>query len=292
VTAPRREPALRLVQRCVAPSVGLLSEVVSLRRPEFALRATRFVEMTFDQRLFAPSYPFSRRSTRLKCVALLEGKMTAQDGGLVLGAGESLLLTTAAMATTRWEDAIFLDLEWEAPAGVDVRAPTRLARFDLRRAQSIAAALAQPRLDQCATLTRAFALFRRMGAPFTLTVEALVGEPSARDRRLAQALELELAHLASRATELHLGESVALSPRQLQRVVRDFGTRYHLYADDWRDIRNRWRLEIAAAMLSRPALPVAQIAKDVGYGSPNALARAFARAGLPSPAAVRRRLAK
>jgi transcriptional regulator GlxA family with amidase domain len=58
----------------------------------------------------------------------------------------------------------------------------------------------------------------------------------------------------------------------------------------WRDTRNRWRLQVAAVLLSRTDLSVSDIAEETGYRSPQAMARSFLRAGLPSPSEVRRLL--
>jgi transcriptional regulator GlxA family with amidase domain len=160
---------------------------------------------------------------------------------------------------------------------------------DLVEARGIADAL-QAAADQRLTLQRGFALFRRLGAPVNLSVDALHGAPDDRDRRLARAMEEQLTHLATRATTLHLGDTAALSPRHTQRLVREFNARHGLNAGNWRDTRNRWRLQTAALLLSCPQVPITDVAKEVGYASVHALARAFATVGFPTPGALRRRV--
>ena len=75
-----------------------------------------------------------------------------------------------------------------------------------------------------------------------------------------------------------------------KRQIQDFNRRYGLNAGNWRDTRNRWRLQTAVLLLSVPSLSIAEIAAKVGYRSPNALARAFAKVGFPAPAELRQEL--
>ncbi|HSO37532.1 MAG TPA: helix-turn-helix domain-containing protein [Labilithrix sp.] len=282
-------PALHMIQRFATPATGLVIEIASLRRPEFALRVTRYEDIVVDERLLTRSFPFVPASSRVVCALMLEGalEIDGDEGRLDVVAGESVLLGIPFMRRTRWVRATYLDLEWTPQATHEVTKPTRLGPVDLEAARAVAAALVGRYPDQRPTLESAFELVRALGAPFQLSTADLLGEPTEGDRRLAHAMEVELANLASRATGLHLSESMKLSPRQLQRVVQEFNARYQHNAGNWRDNRNRWRLQLAALLLSRPALTVAEVAHTVGYASSNALARAFLEAGFPPPAAVR-----
>lgn len=85
-----------------------------------------------------------------------------------------------------------------------------------------------------------------------------------------------------------LGEIAGLSTRHMQRIYAQFCSTYCMDFSSWRDTRNRWRVQLAAVLLSRPELSQTDIAANVGYRSTPALARAFARAGLPSPGELRR----
>jgi len=58
--------------------------------------------------------------------------------------------------------------------------------------------------------------------------------------------------------------------------------------DSFRDVVSDVRLRWAVLLLSAPALPIRDIARASGYGSLQALGRAFRDAGLPPPSAVRR----
>ena len=265
-----------------------------MRRPEFALRFTRYQDIVVDERLLTEAFPFLPTSSRVVCALMLEGALDVEGeaGRIDVSPGESVLLGIPFMRRTRWTGAAYLDLEWTPLDTRQATVPIKLGPVDREASTAIAAALVGRHPDQRATLESAFALFRSIGAPLQLATDDLLGEPSESDRRLAHAMEVELANLSSRATELHLGDSMNLSPRQLQRLIQDFNARYQHNAGNWRDNRNRWRLQLAALLLSRPVLTVAEIAREVGYASPNALARAFLEAGFPSPAAVRARLSE
>jgi len=289
-----RRPALRMEQRYVSPLAGPVLEIMSLRRPGLLLRWTAYHRIVVDERLLTRSFPLVIPPTHLMAVVMLDGQLDLHEpqGGLRLVAGEAALLGARSTQRARWQSATYLDLEWaDADQAARLR-PLKLRAPDPARTRRLAAALRDPAAEQLETFALAFELFRSIGVPLDSSIDGLPGEPSERDRRLARALEEQLAHLASRATTVHLGDATRLSPRQLQRVVHDFHARYGMNAGNWRDTRNRWRVQVAAVLLSRLELTIAEIAADVGYGSPNGLARAFAKAGLPSPAAVRQALSE
>jgi AraC-like DNA-binding protein len=77
-----------------------------------------------------------------------------------------------------------------------------------------------------------------------------------------------------------------LSPRQIYRDTSELLTRFKLPSSFRRTVR-LLRLRRAALLLSAPDLQVSDVARIVGYGSADAMARAFRDEGLPSPSAVR-----
>jgi AraC-like DNA-binding protein len=281
-----------MLQRYVSPTLGLIIEDAGLRLPELVVRATVFRHVIVDERLLSPAFPLLSAPTRLTAVVMLDGTLELFDRGgcLRVGAGESVLLGTLGTQRARWDCAAFVDLEWTSADAAAHATPTKLGRPDLARVRALAAALVDQEADHRDTWALALRLFRSIGAPVRVSRGAFSGEPSERDRRLARALGDQLGQVASRATTVHLADLAGLSPRQIQRVIQDFNTRYALNAGNWRDMRNRLRVQLAAVLLSVQALSVAGIAAEVGYGSPNALARAFAKAGFASPAEFRRAL--
>ncbi|MEZ4239812.1 MAG: hypothetical protein R3F59_27370 [Myxococcota bacterium] len=102
-------------------------------------------------------------------------------------------------------------------------------------------------------------------------------------QRLSSALDAQLGALGAQPMAVDLEQALGHSARHASRLTRELHERYGLNAAGWVDLRNRRRLMLAVALLSRPDAPVAVVAEVVGYRSPQVLARAFAQAGLPAP---------
>jgi AraC-like DNA-binding protein len=84
-----------------------------------------------------------------------------------------------------------------------------------------------------------------------------------------------------------LSMATGLSLRQLARNVDTMFDSVG-FGDGWRPLTLRMRLKLAVLALSCPDATVAEVAKKVGYSSPDAMGRAFRDAGLPAPSEVRR----
>lgn len=288
--------ALRQVLRFTPRAARALVEVVSLRRPEVIVRSTRYSGLVVDERVLVRSFPWTAHRSSVQALVLLDGALVLapRDGAPTqrLVAGESVFLAPTEVAHLRYEDAHCLDLEWEPAEPIEPCA-RRLAPVDVDRATLLAAGLVSGDSAERAVFDEAFGLFRRAGAPLgALSAERLVGEPSKQDRRIAEAIAAQLADLRTAASAPSFGEQAGLSPRQLQRVLADFCTRYRMNATNWRDMRNRYRVQLALFLLSIPSLSVAAVASEVGYTSPTALARALANAGMPPPLRLRGELAR
>ena len=282
------EPALFLRHHYASPTLGTVIDNASLRRSDLVLRCTKYRNVIVDERVLTKSFELVTRPQRLLATIVLEGQLLVDVEGAPLraGPGEGVLHATELLAATRYDRTTTLELDWVAST---TSAPRMLAAFDRDRAEALADDLFRE-LPQRPLFERAFALFREAGAPIESSIDALEGSPTDRDRRIATAMSEQLKHLSSRATTLHLGDTAKLSPRQLQRIVQDFNARYGVNARNWRDVRNRWRVQIAVVLLSVEGLPVETIAKEVGYGTAGALARAMATVGFPPPQELRSRL--
>lgn len=289
----REKPlALRQVLRFAPRASDALVEIVSLKRPEAIIRRTHYAGVVVDERVLTRIFPWIPRAPTLQVFVLLRGavRLAARDGSSMLDmvAGDAALLSPADASHARYEDVCYLDLEWTPASRVAEPPLRRLAPVDLGRAARLDEHLVRESATDAAIFTEAFELFRSAGAPLgTLSVETFEGGPSAQDVRIASAITAQIAVLPTAASALSLGEHAELSPRQLQRVFTQFCDRYRLNASSGRDMRNRYRLQIAIALASIPSLSVAELAAEVGYASPGALARAFANAGLPPPSALR-----
>lgn len=85
-----------------------------------------------------------------------------------------------------------------------------------------------------------------------------------------------------------LSQVSGLSLRQLAREVERFMGTFRLPGGgNWRDATKRVRMKVAVLSLSAPDATIAEAARATGYGSVEAMARAFRDAGLPSPSQVR-----
>ncbi len=266
-----------------ATGAGL--EVRALRRPELVLRTTRYERIIVDETILTPVFPLARRP-RAYAFVVLAGRFVMQRDQLEAVPGDVVFQLSTDTMHGRFEGTHFLDLEWDAPM---TGAPEVIDKCDLARARDLASrVLTSPQVD---VFREAFDFFRSAGVPLgDLAAERLDGTPSVLDLRLARAMEAQLENLSTRATTLHLEEQSKISPRHLQRLIHAFNARYGINAGNWRDTRNRWRLQIAVALLSVPELTVQEVAVQVGYADAPALARAFSNAGFPSPTVVRRQL--
>ncbi|MBA3456896.1 MAG: helix-turn-helix domain-containing protein [Deltaproteobacteria bacterium] len=84
-----------------------------------------------------------------------------------------------------------------------------------------------------------------------------------------------------------LARDTGLSLRQLRRDVKAMTKTFALFGAGFREATHILRLRVAVLLLSTPGVTIAEVAERVGYGSPDALARAFRDGGLPAPTVVR-----
>jgi len=92
-------------------------------------------------------------------------------------------------------------------------------------------------------------------------------------------------------TMQEVGEASGISVRQVDRYVQDFVSSFALVGKGWRSTTRRLRLKVAVILLSAAGATVAEVASAVGYGSADAMARAFRDEGLIAPTALREELA-
>ena len=83
--------------------------------------------------------------------------------------------------------------------------------------------------------------------------------------------------------EVSIGSGLSL--RQLARETAAFAASFRV-GSRWRDVMRRLRLKIAVVGLSAPEATIAIVSRAAGYGSTDAMARAFRDAGLPPPSVV------
>lgn len=277
--------ALRQVMafRCTRAPAEVIDS--SLRRPELRVRRTTYRGIVVDERLLTRGFPNVAARGRAQVLVSLRGSAVLHvPERVVIAPGEAWLIPRTAIATARFEDAELFEVEWAGDASAR---RLSLDAAALRAAAEELEGVGRDGSSQRAYFGEVIELVQALGVELPRALGTLEGGPTERDLRLADAIAEQLANLKREATAPHLGDDAALSARQLQRVFEDFNARYGFNAKNWRDTRSRWRVQIAAVLLSVRALSIAEIADEVGFSSATALARAFARWKLDTPNALR-----
>lgn len=105
--------------------------------------------------------------------------------------------------------------------------------------------------------------------------------------RLWQTLRPLYAQTATSASLKQISVLAQLSLRQLGRDLGDLTRTFGLFGAGFRDAMRVLRLRAAVLLLSAPHATPTEVAREVGYGSLDAMARAFRDAKLPAPSVVR-----
>jgi AraC-like DNA-binding protein len=82
-------------------------------------------------------------------------------------------------------------------------------------------------------------------------------------------------------------EITGVSIRQMDRYIQSFVTTFGLVGERWRTTTLHLRLKLAVILLSADGASVGAVASAVGYGSSDAMSRAFRDAGLRAPSVLR-----
>lgn len=93
-------------------------------------------------------------------------------------------------------------------------------------------------------------------------------------------------NLATSASLKQISTLAGLSLRQLGRDLRDLTRTFGMFGAGFRDAMRILRLRAAVLLLSAPDGSPSEVARAVGYGSLDAMGRAFRDAHLPAPSIV------
>ena len=118
-----------------------------------------------------------------------------------------------------------------------------------------------------------------------LTASVVTEEPE-RFMRLWTVLKPLYEDLATSASLKQIAIVAKLSLRQLGRDLGDLTRTFGLVGAGFRDAMRVLRLRAAVLMLSAPGSTPSDVARTVGYGSLDAMGRAFRDAALPAPSVV------
>lgn len=119
------------------------------------------------------------------------------------------------------------------------------------------------------------------------TAESAARPPAPPFRLLWRALRPMAERLDLLPTVQQISGATGVSPREVDRLVRAFVSAAGLVGAGWRPASRHLRLKMAVVMLSAEDTTVAEVARVIGYGSADAMARAFRDSGVPSPGAIR-----
>ncbi len=270
--------------RCRRAAASLA--ITLLARPELRVRTVECRGLVVDDGWGAPMPP--ARAPFMTVLHVVSGTVVLRGNRTTarLGPGTTLVAPQSWVATARFERARVLEITW---AAAELEHPRLVAGGAVLA--SLAAEL--DRVGDDGAVQRTFfehvgAALAALGIALPEAARRLEGGPTARDLRLGAALAEQFRDLKHKGSISHLSDDANLSPRQLHRVLGTFSERYGIDARGWRDVRNRWRLRLALALLSLPELTIGEVADEVGLSSSTCLARFFAQWSVPSPSVVRR----
>lgn len=118
-----------------------------------------------------------------------------------------------------------------------------------------------------------------------LTASVVATEPE-RFQRVWGAMRPLYHNLATSASLKQISTLAGLSLRQLGRDLTDLTRTFGLFGVGFRDAMRVVRLRAAVLLLSAPDGSPSDVARTIGYGSLDAMGRAFRDAGLPPPSIV------
>jgi AraC-like DNA-binding protein len=268
-------------------------------------KTTIFLERRFrahlvvrDRLLFDSAFspPAKKPSTFVHLYASLKGSFSL-DGGAPVTGPQAYVLAEAEF--DRMAPGAPTFRSWGAPGTiVELRVPAS----DLRRPIGLrngALELPAPVWDAYAALEAApgepalHQLIVRLGEAGVLssdlTASVVTAEPE-RFTRLWTVLRPLYEDLATSASLKQIAIVAKLSLRQLGRDLGDLTRTFGLFGAGFRDAMRVLRLRAAVLLLSAPGGTPCDVAKAVGYGSLDAMGRAFRDAQLPPPSAVQDRV--
>jgi AraC-like DNA-binding protein len=134
-----------------------------------------------------------------------------------------------------------------------------------------------------------FELIQRLGAAGILSKDltnSIVTDEPERFARLWTVIKPLYEELSTSASLKQIATIARLSLRQLGRDLGELSRTFGLFGGGFRDASRVIRLRAATLFLSAPDATPSDVARTVGYGSLDAMGRAFRDANLPSPSVV------
>lgn len=115
---------------------------------------------------------------------------------------------------------------------------------------------------------------------------SVVTDEPERFTRLWHVIKPRYSNYETSASLKEIAAAAGLSLRQLGRDLTDLTRTFGLFGAGFRDAMRVLRLRAAVLLLSAPDATPSEVSRAVGYGSLDAMGRAFRDAGLPAPSAI------
>ena len=266
----------------------------TLRTTVFLERRFRALLVSRDRLLFHTKYspPARKPSSFVHVYASLRGSFEPSGGQVVSGPQCYVLAETefdrvlpTSQTFRSWGDPCSI-VELRVPAA-DVRRPIGLGHGPLELPAAVWDAYHA--LEQTRGAPELHALMARLGdvgiISAGLSTSAVKEEPE-RFVRLWDVLRPLYEELATSASLKQIAIVAKLSLRQLGRDLGELTRTFGLFGAGFRDAMRVLRLRAAVLLLSAPDASASEVAKAVGYGSLDAMGRAFRDAALPAPSVV------
>jgi AraC-like DNA-binding protein len=177
-------------------------------------------------------------------------------------------------------------IEARVPAG-DLRRPIGLAHGPVELPEPVWAAYRA--LEATPGEPAVYELIMALGASGVLsrdlTASVVATEPD-RFQRVWAVMRPLYQDLATSASLKQIAALSGLSLRQLGRDLTEMTRTFGLFGAGFRDAMRVVRLRAAVLLLSAPEATPSDVARTVGYGSLDAMGRAFRDAHLPAPSVV------
>jgi AraC-like DNA-binding protein len=288
------------------PEIGAGYTVVDYAHPSFRVRAERAVGIQADEALIFPMVAWSGYGDRPRLDVVLRGEVRDVENGVVrwLRPGEFTIgrALDSLFMRSQAEELLLLSIEWnlgslgtDAPIGLPVGRLAENDRADVTAAVEalLSQEIAESQSFAVGAIGRVLACLRAAGVPFdSWRAKDLLAPVPIQLQRVATAVGRNLSRIGARPGTAELEQELGLSRRRVAQLIGELTARYGMNGTDWRTLRDRWRLGSSILLMSNPRARTENVARAVGYGSPNALCHAYREANLPSPGSVRQAIAR
>lgn len=282
-------------RKIFVPSEGIAVSQERALHPHVSVRHWSLVGVTADSSLVVGPLGRGFVATRSGASLVLEGRGRVHLPGreLEIRPGDLVLTSHVRSLRERGEAGIrFVEVDWDsawlggAVAGFDC---IRTGLVELVRASL--SLLEQGPRGAATFAARLFDGLRAEGVPVpNVDADDLECPESARFGEISAAMDQTLSLVGEKPCTVDLEERLSCTRRHITRLVESFNDAFGLEGlrgTSWRATRDYWRLFVGVLLMSSPGARTGPIARALGYASAEAFCRAFANAGLPSPARVR-----